>query len=72
MVVDVCKSPSSGSLAVYVDGKLARTSSLYRSWSGCGSSVSVSGLPRAAHQVVLVAVANGKRGVVSIDRVRVS
>jgi hypothetical protein len=72
VIVSTCKSPSSGSLRVYVDGRVRTTASLYRSWSGCNASVTVGGLSKGAHSVKLVAVANGKRGTVSVDRISVA
>jgi hypothetical protein len=72
LTVGTCKSPTSGSLQVWVDGKLRTTAKLYRSYSGCGVTVSVKGLAAARHTVKLVAVADGKRGTVSVDRVSVA
>ena len=72
VTVGTCKSPTSGSLQVWVDGKLRTTANLYRSYSGCGATVSVKGLPAARHTVKLVAVANGSRGDAAVDRLTVS
>jgi hypothetical protein len=71
VVVGTCKSPTSGSLQVWVDGKLRTTANLHRSYSGCGVTVSVKGLPAARHAVKLVAVANRTRGDVAVDRLTV-
>ncbi|HKG52110.1 MAG TPA: hypothetical protein VKB14_16895 [Actinomycetales bacterium] len=72
IAVGVCKSPDSGSLWVDVDGKVLKKVSLYRSWTGCDASVSVSGLSKAPHRIKLIAVADGRRGTVSVDRVSVA
>jgi hypothetical protein len=70
--VGACKSPTSGVLRIYVDGRLRTSLNLYRTWSGCDASATVGGLPKGVHQVSLVALADGKRGVVSVDRVTVA
>jgi hypothetical protein len=72
LTVHTCKSPTSGSLQVWVDGRLRTTASLYRSYTGCGSTVAVKGLPAGRHAVKLVAVANGARGDAAVDRVSVA
>ncbi|GAB3597245.1 hypothetical protein GCM10027446_25060 [Angustibacter peucedani] len=72
VVVSFCRSPQSGNLRVYVDGKLKTTVSQYRSWTGCGSTVSISGLSTGTHSVLLQAQASGSRTTVSVDRVTVS
>lgn len=70
--VGFCRSPKSGYLRVYVDGHLKRVVSQYRSWSGCGSSITVTGLSRGTHRVVVQAQAYQNRTLVSVDRISVS
>lgn len=72
VTVGYCKSPTSGTLRVYVDGTLKTTISQYRSWTGCGSTTTVSGLSTGLHTVLLQAVASGSRGTVTVDRLVVS
>jgi hypothetical protein len=71
IAVQVCKSPKSGSVRVYIDGKLRTTTSLYRSWTGCFNTIRIAGLTRANHRVTLVGVSTNGRGVIGIDRVAV-
>lgn len=70
--VRACKSPTSGSVQVWVDGRLRTTASLYRSWTGCANQVTVGGLGRGLHQVVVVGVSTAGRGETSIDQVSTS
>lgn len=72
VTVRYCKSPTSGSMRVYVDGKLRSTVSQYQSYTSCGRTVSVTGLAKGQHVLTLQAVANGTRGTVSVDRISVS
>jgi hypothetical protein len=72
VTVGTCKSPTSGSLQVWVDGRLRTTTKLYRSYTGCGVTVSVKGLAAARHAIKLVAVAYGSRGDVAVDRMTVA
>ena len=72
LAVSFCRSPQSGYLRVYVDGHLKTTVSQYRSWSGCGGSVVVSGLTKGTHSVTLQAVGSGSRTAVSVDRISVA
>src|SRR5919112_3436778 len=62
VTVGVCKSPTSGSAAVFVDGKYVRTVSLNRSWTGCDASIPVTGLAKGTHRVTVAAVASGTKG----------
>jgi hypothetical protein len=71
VTVGVCKSPTSGSAVVFVDGRYLRTVSLYRSWTGCDTGIAVAGLAKGLHRVTVAADADGARGVVSLDRVSV-
>lgn len=72
VTVGFCRTPSSGSLRVYVDGRLRTTVSLYRGWTGCANAVRVAGLARGIHRVVLVPVATSRGSYAAVDRVSVS
>ena len=71
VAVRVCKSPTGGSASVYVDGRLRTTSSLYRSWTGCANALTVTGLTRGEHTVVVVGGASRGRGELAIDQIAV-
>lgn len=69
VAVRACMSPTAGSASVYVDGRLRVTSSLYRSWTGCGDNLVVRGLGRGEHTVTVVGSASAGRGEVALDQV---
>jgi hypothetical protein len=73
--LDGCKSPRSGRAAVYVDGKLATTLSLYRKFSGCGQIWVSHKLTDKQHSVKVVLlgtkVKHSKGTIVSVDAIRV-
>ena len=46
-----CKSPAGGRYEVWVDGQRKLVGDAYRSFSGCGTIASVSGLVRGEHVV---------------------